>query len=89
MERLAYRPAEAAEMIGVDKQTLTNWLNKGILTGRKIEGCWVININEINRIIGIENNKPVIVDIYSDYRKWFSRLDEKDKLSEIDKLLHC
>ncbi|MDF2889755.1 MAG: Helix-turn-helix domain [Clostridia bacterium] len=87
-KRLAYRPSEAAQMIGVDKQTLTNWLNKGIIKGCKIEGCWVININEINRVIGIENNRPVLRDINSEYRKWFAGLNEKDKLTEIDRLLH-
>ena len=88
MERLAYRPAEVAKMIGVDKQTLNNWLNKGIITGAKIEGCWIVSTQEIYRIIGVKDNKPVLTNSREEYRKWFESLSDKEKLQEIGKLLH-
>lgn len=88
MERVAYRPAEVADMLGVDKQTVTVWLNKGVLKGSKVESCWFVNINEVRRVVGVKDNKPEFVDQQAEYRKWFAGLNEADKLKEIDRLLH-
>lgn len=35
-ERIAYSPGEAAQVVGVSRQTIYNWLNDGRLASTKI-----------------------------------------------------
>ncbi|MEW9110045.1 MAG: helix-turn-helix domain-containing protein [Cytobacillus gottheilii] len=40
---------EAAQMIGVSKTTVTNWVNSGYIQGDKIKGKWMLNKQSVNR----------------------------------------
>lgn len=87
-ERLAYSPSEIGKMLGVSKQTVVNWINKKELTGVKIMGCWLVNKDEVTRIVGLKSDKSQSHDPAEIYYQWFSTLDEKEKLQELNKLLH-
>ena len=50
-QRLAYRPAEAAEKVGVTTVTLYRWMAAGKLKTVKIGGCRLISAKALDALI--------------------------------------
>lgn len=51
-ERLAYSPAEAAEILGVTRAHIYNLVERGLLSRHKIGRCSRIRADEIYALIG-------------------------------------
>ena len=52
--RDAYRPAEAAERLGVSRMTIYNLINRGVIRSVKIGSARLIPASELHRILGDE-----------------------------------
>lgn len=48
-DRLAYRPAEAAETMGISLRALQRAMERGELRGRKVGRCTVILATDLER----------------------------------------
>jgi excisionase family DNA binding protein len=48
---------QLAEVLGVKKQTVYNWLQRGVLPGYKIESTWVILRDEIKDYLRSHRNE--------------------------------
>ena len=50
-EALAYRPKDAAAVLGVSRATIFDMIAKGKITARKIGAATVISREELNRVL--------------------------------------
>lgn len=56
MER-GYNLIQTAELLGIKTRTVREWVHKGKIRARKIEGSrrWIVMESEIKRLQGINN----------------------------------
>src|SRR5689334_22953192 len=50
-DRIAYRSAEVAAMLGVDQVRVQRWLVNGTLPGRKIGGLWFVYADDLEAML--------------------------------------
>jgi excisionase family DNA binding protein len=47
MPRIAYRPKEAAQLLGVTERTVRAWIHKGDISSYKIGKLWFVPAEEL------------------------------------------
>lgn len=67
------RLTEAAELIGRSRQTLTNWIENGVLPAKKINGTYYVSMDAVEGLLSelndLESAKAKIDSLRAEYQK--------------------
>ena len=83
--KYAFTRNEAAEILGVTRQTITNWVNNGILESKSITDHNMISKASVDKLIEYCNDIGEVEKNISEYKKHIHSIkdDLKDKLNEL------
>ena len=69
---------EAAEMLRTDPQTVSNWIDKGVLRGKMVGRIMMVDSDTINRLFGsledVVNSEKVIAEMKAKYVETVNKL---------------
>jgi excisionase family DNA binding protein len=62
LKRVAYRPREVAEMVGMSESGVRNLIRRGTLRAVQLDGRWLIPAAAIEDKLGIQLDASIAVD---------------------------
>jgi excisionase family DNA binding protein len=65
-KRVAYRPREVAEMVGMSESGIRNLIRRGTLRAVRLDGRWLIPANAIEDKLGVQLDASTAVDAPAD-----------------------
>lgn len=86
MERKYIKASEVADMFGVTRQTIRNWIDKGLLTAVKLDGCHYVTMASVKAIEDKYADVVVVEGALEAYMKKYDAACEEYKASV--ELLH-
>jgi excisionase family DNA binding protein len=64
--RVAYRPREVAEMVGMSESGIRNLIRRGTLRAVRLDGRWLIPATAIEDKLGVQLDANIAVDAAAD-----------------------
>ena len=61
-KRVAYRPREVAEMVGMSESGIRNLIRRGTLRAVQLDGRWLIPATAIEDKLGVQLDASIAVD---------------------------
>ena len=65
-KRVAYRPREVAEMVGMSESGIRNLIRRGTLRAVRLDGRWLIPATAIEDKLGFQLDASIVVDATAD-----------------------
>ena len=65
-KRVAYRPREVAEMVGMSESGVRNLIRRGTLRAVRLDGRWLIPATAIEDKLGVQLDANIPVDATAD-----------------------
>jgi excisionase family DNA binding protein len=65
-KRVAYRPREVAEMVGMSESGIRNLIRRGTLREVRLDGRWLIPTTAIEDKLGAQLDTSIVVDATAD-----------------------
>ena len=65
-KRVAYRPREVAEMVGMSESGIRNLIRRGTLRAVQLDGRWLIPAAAIEAKLGVQLDANIAVDATAD-----------------------
>ena len=65
-KRVAYRPREVAEMVGMSESGIRNLIRRGTLRAVRLDGRWLIPATAIEDKLGVHLDASIAVDASAD-----------------------
>jgi excisionase family DNA binding protein len=65
-KRVAYRPREVAEMVGMSESGIRNLIRRGTLRAVRLDGRWLIPATAIEDKLGVQLDASIAVDAPAD-----------------------
>ena len=65
-KRVAYRPREVAEMVGMSESGIRNLIRRGTLRAVRLDGRWLIPATAIEDKLGVQLDANIAVDATAD-----------------------
>ena len=65
-KRVAYRPREVAEMVGMSESGIRNLIKRGTLRAVRLDGRWLIPATAIEDKLGVQLDASIAVDASAD-----------------------
>jgi excisionase family DNA binding protein len=65
-KRVAYRPREVAEMVGMSESGVRNLIRRGTLRAVRLDGRWLIPATAIEDKLGVQLDANIAVDASAD-----------------------
>jgi excisionase family DNA binding protein len=65
-KRVAYRPREVAEMVGMSESGVRNLIRRGTLRAVRLDGRWLIPATAIEDKLGVQLAADIAVDAAAD-----------------------
>jgi excisionase family DNA binding protein len=65
-KRVAYRPREVAEMVGMSESGIRNLIRRGTLHAVRLDGRWLIPATAIEDKLGVQLDAGIAVDASAD-----------------------
>jgi excisionase family DNA binding protein len=65
-KRVAYRPREVAEMVGMSESGIRNLIRRGTLRAVRLDGRWLIPGTAIEDKLGVQLDASIAVDAAAD-----------------------
>jgi excisionase family DNA binding protein len=66
LKRVAYRPREVAEMVGMSESGVRNLIRRGTLRAVRLDGRWLIPATAIEDKLGVQLDANIAVDATAD-----------------------
>ena len=66
LKRVAYRPREVAEMLGMSESGVRNLIRRGTLRAVRLDGRWLIPAIAIEDKLGVRLDATIAVDATAD-----------------------
>jgi excisionase family DNA binding protein len=66
LKRVAYRPREVAEMVGMSESGVRNLIRRGTLRAVQLDGRWLIPATAIEDKLGVQLDAATAADATSD-----------------------
>jgi excisionase family DNA binding protein len=66
LKRVAYRPREVAEMVGMSESGVRNLIRRGTLRAVQLDGRWLIPAAAIEDKLGVQLDADTVVDATAD-----------------------
>jgi excisionase family DNA binding protein len=63
LKRVAYRPREVAEMVGMSESGVRNLIRRGTLRAVQLDGRWLIPATAIEDKLGIQLDASTVSDV--------------------------
>lgn len=88
MEQRYYKASDVAEKFGVHRQTIRNWIDKGLLRALKLDGCHYIMTDSLQEL---ESKLMTVKEVEESvvYYKERLKILEKQHKESVDKLRAC
>lgn len=59
---LAYKTLSVCQFLHISRRTLYRWIKSGKINANKMDGDWIISLEEINRVRGLRGLKFLSIE---------------------------